>query len=214
MCFLSMLFAFASGLTIYSRLDRPFRILTWLLGATFVVECGAFLLACAYGSNLALYNVFLVVQFCLVALFFNYSIDTFRARRVGIWIALVGAALGVGSYLYSRSLQQVGTYFQLFVGIAIVSMALYSFTRLIFIRGGTSKGDETQYLPHFWVSVSFAFFWSTSFLLWGLYEYFTRTHENALPLVHLAMRAVNMLTYSAIGLTILHYRSRSNRHHV
>lgn len=206
-----MLFAFVCGVTFYSKLDLSFKLLTWLLGTTFFVECGAFYLASAYGNNLALYNLFLIAQFVFISLYFNFSIDTFRPKGIGIWAGAIGVLFGAINIVFFQSLHQVGSYFLLLTGIAIISMSLYSFARALMIREDDSKEHEVFRCPHFWISVIFVFFWSTSFLLWGLYEYFSQRSAYLLPLVHTAIRIVNILTYSAIGTTIsLYHLKRRN----
>lgn len=213
LCYLSMLYAFICGLRYYRRLDLSFRILTWLLGATFFVEGSAYVLAYSVGSNLPLYNVFLLVQFLLTALYFNFSIDTFRRRNIGIRIGIAGVALGMLNCMLFQSLHKVGSYFLLFAGITVISLSLYSFARSMLIREDEEMQRGLLYCPHFWIAVSLTFFWSTSFLLWGLYEYFIHYSESALPVVHVAIRLVNILTYTAIGSAILLYHHNLRLQH-
>lgn len=208
-----MLYAFCCSAAFYARLSLPFKILTWLLGITFLVEVGAFFLAYVAGANLSLYNVFLVVQFLFVSLYFNYSIDTFRKKNIGIWIGVTGIILGILNNLFVQSLLEVNSYFILFAGISIISMSLYSFARLMLVRDFEDTDQDLLHCPQFWVTVSMTFFWSTSFLLWGMYEYFKQAGTHALPWVHLAIRLVNVLTYSVIGTSILKHQIEQKRYH-
>ncbi len=198
-----MLYALCCGSAFYRRSDIAFKILTWLLGITFFVEGGAYFLAYARGSNLPLYNVFLLAQFLFLSLYFNFSIDTFRRRRIGIWIGLTGVTLGIANGLLFQSLRQVHSYFILFAGITIISMSLYSFARSMLMREEENAGPALLRCPHLWIAASLVFFWSTSFLLWGLYEYFAHYSKAALPRIHIAIRLVNIVTYTAIGTVIL-----------
>jgi len=206
-----MLYAFCCGIAFYRRLSVSFKILTWLLGITFLVEGGAFLLAYSTGNNLPLYNVFLLVQFFSLSLYFNYSIDTFRRHNTGVWIGLIGVSLGVINNICLQPLREVNSYFILLAGIAVISMSLYSFARSMLVREEEASAPNLLQYPQFWVAVSLTFFWSTSFLLWGLYAYFSHFSKDALPWVHVGIRLVNVITYSAIGTAILRYHIHSGR---
>lgn len=195
----------------YRKLSVSSKILTWLLGITFLVEGGAFFLAYSFGNNLPLYNVFLLAQFLFISLYFNYSIDTFRRRHIGVWIGLIGVALGVVNNICFQSLREINSYFMLLAGIAIISMSLYSFARSMLVREEEESAHSMLHCPRFWVAVSLTFFWSTSFLLWGLYEYFTHFTKGVLPWVHIAIRLVNVITYTAIGTAILRYHLHLRR---
>lgn len=196
-----MLFAFVVSLVRFRHADNALKILSILLGGTFISECIAYYAAGRYHNNMPVYSIFSLVEFSLISLYFNYSIEYFRKRRIGIIIAALGTVAGIINIIYLQPLNVLNNYFLFLEGILIISMALFSFTRLMIIEDATPMHLN----PHFWIAAIFTFFWAVTFLNWGLYDYLIAKYRSKMWVANLSILIVNMITYTSIGLVFIFY---------
>ena len=167
---LALLFAGLSSIYRFKSLDIATKILSVLICCAFINECAAFYLAIKYHNNLALYAIYSIMEFAMLCLYFNEVVDVFKKKNIGIYIGLAGSILGILNLLFVQHLASFNSFFLLFEGLAVISMSLFAFFRMLL------KYDSLKLYkyPHFWFISIILFFWNITFLSWGLYEYITQ----------------------------------------
>jgi hypothetical protein len=172
-----------------------------LLGVTFLNECVAFAFAKLFGNNMPVYGVFNLIQMTLLGLYFNRAIDRFRARNIGLKLALVGVLIGLANLIFFQPLTAFNSYFLLLESIAVISFCLFLFARLML----QPEGGPVLSNPHFWIATILTFFWSVTFFYWGVREYIIAAHHDKFWIAGVLLIVVNMVTYAGLGAVFLFY---------
>lgn len=197
----SLLAAFLCSIYRYKTLDIGAKILSLLLLETFTAEVIAALFAIKHQNNVFIYNIQCIIYFSLISLYFNYTIDVFRKRNIGVIISLFGIIVGCLNIMYFQPLTIYNTYFIFFEGIMIISMALFYFFRMLI--------NTEQFIiyknAHFWFAVIFILLWNLSFINWGLLDYFMFRLQHMVWIISLSVLLINIFTYSALGFILLIY---------
>ncbi len=197
--------AWIISLVRFKRRDGGLRIFSLLLGLTFIAECLAYYCAIRYRNNMPVYAIFNLIQLFLVCLYFNFSIDIFKGNNAGIYVGLGSIAAGLVNIVTLQPLQHLNNYFLFFEGIITISLSLISFTRLMLLQQEQEDGVPLYYNPHFWLSAGLTFFWTATFLSWGLYEFMIVRHPQSTWVVNLIILLVNMVTYGGISIVLFTY---------
>ncbi len=155
-----------------------------------------------------LYAIYCLLEFGLIAIYFNYSIDVFRKYNIGYYIGLLGLVLGLINILFIQGLYILTSYFLVFEGIFIIGMGLFSFFRLLL------KNDQLQLnrYPHFWFTTILLFFWSMTFISWALYDYFSIKHDKFAAVIDSSIHTVGSLFYVSICCVFLLYPKMERRY--
>lgn len=171
-----------------------------LLGCTLISEYMADLLARRYHNNMVVYHVYAPLHLLLVSLYFNQSIPSFKRRRLGWYIGLVGIIVAVINSLFLQPIEVFNSYYLLFAGFLIISMSLYAFYKIL-------ENDDVSTLnnPHFWISLLLLFFWSVTYFHWSVYEILSKAMTEYLSLVPFVMPFISSITYLGFGLVFLLY---------
>lgn len=147
------------------------------------------------------YGAFGPIQLLLIALYFNYSVQYFSRTKIGIYVGVIGLILGYGNYFFIQTPYNFNNYFLLLESIIVVSMCLFSFYAML-------QSDDDMRLrrnPHFWITAIFLFFWTVTFMFWGLYGFLSQElGVNTLKL-HMFLLIVNVCTYVGFGVVFLLY---------
>ncbi len=201
--FLVLLLTAIMGLRRFNLLDIAAKTLCILIVISLVDELCSFYATKKYHNDIPIYNVFSVIEFILVALYFNYSIDVFRKFRIGIYIGIAGCLIGIADIWY-QTINQLDSYFLFFDCITTITMALYSIARLV------QKYDdlELKYYPHFWISTVLTFFWAFTFLTFGLYDYLQDAKTGRWITTHIQLPA-NIITYAGICIVFIFFPKMS-----
>lgn len=188
-----------AGLFRFTQLDKGGKILSIVVTLTFFSETISFYAAYRFHNNIPVYNVFNILEFVLICAYFNYSNAALGRHNTGVWVGIAGAAGGIADIML-QSLNHLNTYFIFFDGIFVISMTLYTFSTYI------QNDDELSFSnnPHFWFGVCLAFFWSVTFLNWGLYDHFSNNPEYT-HIINLLILLVNLLTYAGVGAVFIMY---------
>ena len=198
---LSLLFASVCSLSRFRAIDKASKILSVLISCAFINECAAFLLAKLYHNNLVLYNIYSFIEFAILSMYFNNIIDVFIKKNVGVYIGVAGIVLGVLNLIFLQHLDSFNSYFYLFEALTVIGMSLFAFFRLLL------KHDSlTLYTyHHFWFVSILLFFWSITFLCWGLYDYINQQLRQSARNINTALAIVGIITYTALGCVFLLY---------
>jgi hypothetical protein len=198
---LSLLFACICSVYRYNRLDLPSKILCILMSCAFINEGAAYYLAKKYHNNLWLYTIYSFVEFVILCVYFQNVIDVFLKRKIGIYIAAFGIIFGIINVLFLQHIDSFNSYFLLFEGLLVIGMSLFAFFRLLL------KHDSLKFYkyPHFWFISILIFFWSITFLSWGLYDYINLELQQSALNINTALAVISAITYTCFGLVFLLY---------
>ncbi len=201
--FAVIVFSLICSLIRFRILSKDAKVLSIMLLLTLFFEIAAELSARLYKTNMLVYSIFNVVQFFFVSMYFNFSIDTFRSKNIGLWIGLTGVLLGIVNYLFIESPLKLESIYLMFEDVLIVGMALYSFYRLLLIDDNVVLTKS----PNFWFTSFILFFWTSTFLIWGTFTYLTQLSDLAKSLLLSVLLIVNVITYVGIGFVFLFYKT-------
>lgn len=195
-------YGIVTGALCYSYLDRGAKIILYLIILSVIAESIAIICAYTIRNNYYVYGVFNPVQLVMISLYYNTTIKEFKRNNIGVLIGVIAALYGVINYLFIQSPNVMNSNFLLIEGLCIVAMSLYSFYR-------TLLDDDDLILlksPHFWFSSLLMFFWTSTFLIWGMYDYFRIHILGTTNLVHMLLLIVNVITYIGFGTVFLLYK--------
>jgi hypothetical protein len=198
---LSLLFASAVSLRRYKALDMASKIISILLCCDLLSEAAAYFFKLRYHNNLPVYAVDEIVEYALLCLYFNYATDIFRRTRSGIFLAIGGVAAGILNLIFLQGPNTLTSYFLFMEGLLMIGMSLFALLRLLL-------DPDLPFLsrhPHFWFICIIAFFWSITFLDWGLYDYIDIQFHAMITWVNEAMSLIGIVTYGSFGLVFLRY---------
>jgi hypothetical protein len=198
---LSLLFACFCGIYRFKTLDISSRILAVLVCCAFINESAAYYLAKRYHNNLAIYNIYCLIEYVLLCLYFNNVIDVFIKNNTGIYIGIAGAILGILNVIFIQNLYSFNSYFLFFEDLVVIGMSLFAFFRLLL------KHDSFHLhkYHHFWFISILIFFWSITFLTWGLYDYINMKLQHEAWKINFTLVTVGSITYSCFGCVFLLY---------
>ncbi|WP_123985167.1 hypothetical protein [Taibaiella soli] len=178
----------------YKQFDKPTKFFYFFICAACLTEIIGYISSMKWKGNMPIYSIYSLLEFGVLSLYFNFSIDSFKARNIGIYIAIGGILLGILNIIFLQPLNSYNSYYLFFEAIGIITMCLFSFFRMLL----REEGLVLYTYPHFWFAAVLAFFWSITFLNWGLYDYFY-DHEKAKAwIVSISNISVNILTYATI----------------
>lgn len=199
--FIAILFSLICSLINFKSLNKSARVLSILIAITFFFELAAEVSARVLHTNMLVYSVFNVVQFFLISVFFNYSIDTFKEKNIGLIIGVFGVVWGGINYLLIESPYRLNSIYLLSEDVVIVAMALYSFYRMLLIDDDVILVKQ----PNFWFTSLLMFFWTGTFLIWGTFEYLTTLSQFAKSVLLSVLLAVNVISYVGFGIVFICY---------
>lgn len=194
-----MLFACLLSIAVFRTNDTASKIIGILVLVTFLNERVGNYYAYTHQNSNVIYGIFNPIQLLIVAIYFNFSIDLFRKKNIGIIIGIIGCIMGfIDYYLLPDKMNNV---FLLSESVIIVAMCLYSFYRMLVIDDGL----RLITYPHFWFTAIFLFFWTSLFLIWGLYDFLIEKVGVSADVFQIILLTVNVITYLAFGVVFLLY---------
>jgi hypothetical protein len=198
---LSLVFATISSIYRYKKLDGPSKILAVLMCCALITEGIAYFAAKHYHTNLPVYTIYCLVEFGILCLYFNNVIDVFAKKGVGIYIGAAGIALGIINMTFIQNLNVLNSYFLFFEGLSVIALSLFAFFRLLL------KYDSLYLYKyhHFWFISILIFFWSITFLTWGLYDFINTVLAHDAWKINFGLMIIGTVTYSGFGCVFLLY---------
>jgi len=197
------LFLVALGIGLYNfrKFDRASKIIWFLLLTETLNESLAQYMAAKYHNNIAVYNIYSLIEFSIVCWYFNNVIDYFSKYNIGFYIGLIGVIFGIIDMTLLQPIDVLNSFFLFFEGFCIIGMCLFAFFRLLL------KHEELRIFRyhHFWFISIFLFFWCITYLSWGLYNILGTNFSQYIPLITVLIWIVNIITYGGIGSIFLLY---------
>lgn len=194
---LTSAFALISGIRRYAILDYSSRIVLLIITAGLIFELTP--VCTATQNDPVLINTCIAVNFLLICIYFNYTIDVFIQYNRGFKIGIAGLLLGAAT-----AGSTPGRYFALVAGLCVITMCLYAFYRLV------AKHEQLRLLHyhHFWFITLFLFYWSVTYFIRTFF-----TYDLLLPAGHTlsagqSMKLIGLLTYAGAGCIFLLYKKK------
>lgn len=147
------------------------------------------------------YAVYCPVEFAMISIYFNSSIDVFRKYHIGYIIGCAGVVVGVLNIVFLQGLYILSSYFLVFEGLFIIGISLFSFFRMLL------KDDSLHLYKYvnFWFTTILIAFWSVTFITWALFNYFTYHKHAFLSSLQTLITTIGTLFYFCISLVFLLY---------
>lgn len=196
-----LIISVVTGLMRFKKLDLPSRFFLAFNIASCICELAAYYV---FGKGVdvdSIYQIYSLVEFTLISLYFNYSIDVFKSRNIGYYIAGIGILAGIANMIWLQPIKTDNSNFINFEGLFIISMCLFSFVRMM-LRDDDCPITATA---HFWFTSILAFFWSVTFAVWGVREYFTHNSKETLMGISIFILFVATLSSLFTALTYFRY---------
>lgn len=198
---LVLAFAIFYGVKRYKFLDAGSRAIITLLFLTLIFEILAVISGHIYRTNTFIYNIFDTIQFFFISLYFNRSVDVFKKNNVAIYIGAVIAIVGLLNVIF-RERSEMDSTFLLIESFFTIAFALFSLYRQFLFY----EQLDVIYYPHFWFSVILLFFWSTTFMHWGLYNIILLKYKNFWNHTWLIIWSTNVITYLSMAFVFIFYK--------
>jgi len=186
------------GLYRYSIIDKGSRVLVYLLGSELINEIIARYCTVKYHSNLAVYNIYNIIELFILALYFNTVIDVFVKKNIGIYIGIAGSMLCILNITFIQSLNTVNSYSIFLEGFCIIGMSLYAFFRMLM----QSDRVELRYYNHFWFITILLLYFSMQYINWGSYGFLLISIPKDIWMVDRFILAISCISYLMIGVVL------------
>jgi hypothetical protein len=183
----------------YTTYDLATKILAIFLVGTYVNEVLVALAAVKYHNNYPLHALYCLFEFATVSLYFNYSIDVFRKRNIGLKIGIVGVLVGICNIAFIEGLLKMNHYFLIYEGVFIIGMGMFSFLRML----GSEESTKIHLDPHFWFTAIFVCFWVVSMTKWSLNDYLAIHYSYYSILVSVGVIFFSMFLYLCFAVVFL-----------
>jgi hypothetical protein len=190
----------------FPQLDNAAKFIGLFLLSTLLSEGTSFYMAWKYHNNMPVYHVAAPVHFLLICLYFNSWLDVLRKKNIGLYLGIMGIPLAIANTLWLQPLNTFNSYFLLFEGACIISMALLAFYRLL-----DNERVRIMRYPHFWFSYIFLFFWSLTYVNWAMYKLLGEKVRHAMPFIGTLLWFVNVATYACLGAVIFLYPAKNSK---
>lgn len=171
-----------------------------MLGIDILNEAVAYYWAVKYRNTQPVYNIYGFIEFFMVCWYFNNTIDVFFKKNIGIYIGIAGVCLGILNMIFLQPIVILNSYYLFLEGTCIIGMALFSFFRLLLQH----EQLRLYRYPHFWFTSVLLFYWSLTYLTWGLFNLLImKLHYDW---VDIFIACVSIITYIALALIFLFYK--------
>lgn len=197
----TLITSFICGLVRARKLDIGSAVMLILIGVSLITEGAGHYCAVKFKTNTAVYNLYSLLEFLLVFLYFNYTIDVFERRSVGWYIGFFGAFLGTLNLIFLQSLDIFGSNFLFFEGITIIIASLFGLFRF-FLK---EQPQKIFRYAHFWFISILLVYWSVSFLNFGFYELLRNRFPSQIWVISFIIWCANIFTYMGFATVFLLY---------
>jgi hypothetical protein len=182
------------GIYRFRMLDRAARMVILLTALVLTTECLGRYAAHAIHDNRIIYDIYSILEFILLAMYFNELITWFRPKRIGPLMAAMVSAAGTYELCTGKAHQLKPVFIQL-QQLLIIAMCLLAFLQFL-------RNKAVIVLPrniHFWITTAFFISGTATFLSWNVYEYFAAGFPDGATWINYFLLLVNMATYLLVS---------------
>ena len=188
-----------AGFRNWSWLSAACRWICVLLLVATIAESIAIYFSITIKNSLFVFHFYNPVEIFMISMYFNESIPIFKKKNAGLWIGAFSAAVDICNTVFLQPLSVTNSNALHFASFAVIAMSVFAFYRMY------KNEDELIRNPHFWITSILMFYWSVTFLYWGMESFFTtvlRAYNDAFFVV---FGIANILCYGGIALIFILY---------
>jgi hypothetical protein len=189
---------FIIGLIKFKRVGIAYKILTLLIGVTFLSECISRVLIIKIHNSIPVYHFFSPVEFIGFSCVYYYLIKNSNIRNAILCIMAVMLLGSVIDTLFFETLMVFPSKYLLVCEILYLLYSLLGFRQMLLSPVQTPLYKQSL----FWLNTAFLIYTSTIFLSFGLHDYFIKHHVSTKTLNTL-IYVVNIIFYSLLGVSII-----------
>jgi hypothetical protein len=154
------------GISVYFQRPAPLymKLFPFFLIITIAVEFVGMWMFREYGSNMALYNFYIVVNFCFFQFVLRDIISDPIFKRISLYAILLYGLLAFANIFYGQGLNVWNSVSYAMGSLLVVAFCIYYFFEL-FKRPKSTKLTKE---PAFWIVSGLLFFYCCSFPFLGL----------------------------------------------
>ena len=185
----------------YRTVDKPSRIICWLVWLGLLTEAAGYYSAVVYRTNYFVFNISFFAEFALMSFYFIYSNKSLAKRNSGVYVTLAALVLGgLNSCLFQSPRDTLNSHFLFLECIVVMCFALLSLFRLLL-----ADDDKLQLhrMVHFWLPCILLFYQCATMAAWGVYELPGQDDEAAI--LDKLILTINIMTYAGYGIVFLLY---------
>lgn len=201
--------SFICGLCRVKQLDKASKLVVLLAGSSFFCELIAHFFALNKKNNYPIYNVFSLIEFLILSIYFNTIIDRFKNKKVGVILGVSGVLFGILNILLFQPLDSFNNNFLFLEGFTIICLCLYSFYEILL----NEDSIELNTMPAFWFNTAFLMYWSATYLTWPIYILVQITYKINTLYIDTALWVFSFLMYALISIVFIRY-PKMNKSHV
>jgi hypothetical protein len=195
----------------FKMLDSAAKIFLLYAVSSFLTELTAFLCAVYFKTNLSVYNVFNILNFTLITLYFRELIKFKQSGLIFNFLILVNTIVWLITLFEVHSLHSINSTFLGYQGILTMCLSVYLMEHIVFRQNRVVFDLRTS--PHFLIAFLLLVFWCFSIMQWILYRYFTN-ETFGFQYLDLSLTIINMIINFCFALVFIKYPKmiKSNGH--
>lgn len=208
--YLCLLLALVLGLKFFSYLDKPMKTLVASLSITAVSELIAYILLKLeyYTLRPLVYHISVAIVVVIISQFYIELISPFRKKLLTILSTLIWSILALLNILFLQSFDNINSNYFVLVSFSVITMSLYSIYWMI----KNDFHDQLFKSPHFWISIIWLTFWSSSFFYWASIKILYGRHWEYITIVDTLQITLNVITYAAFAAVFYFYPKKRIAH--
>ncbi len=188
----------------FRKFSKTARILFLLVFFAMVSEAAAYYTAYYYRTNHLVYSIYDLFDFCLLCLYFNYSIRRLKKGNWGIVVAVTGAVICFINAFFIEPSNALKLNFTMFSTIVITILCFFSLYQIMVKQ----TGNRYRQNQDFWFTATIMFYKLSDFLFWGFFSIFKIVVDPVLQATHACVT-----TFFYISLDIIFLRFLPQKRH-
>ena len=176
----------------FKKAGRSLKMICLLIWLGLLTEALGLYAAKVYRNNYPVYTISVYIEFTLICLYFNYSVEALKKSNAGIYIAVIGVLLGVVNTYSLQPLTTLNSNFLFLECLVVVCLSLFAIYELLLI-------DRDDLVLHrtvnFWMTFLLFFYQCSSLSAWGLYDKFGNDYAQSAAGLDISLLSINIITY-------------------
>ena len=182
----------------YRRLTIPFRLLTVLIGLTFLWETIQYIAGRIFGNSMLVEHIAAAIEYVFFSVIYFYLLNDVIIKRIIFYSIFLMIFLEILNIFWGEGMRQFPSNF------LNISQVIYFVFSILFFRQMLLWPSANNILKQsrFWFNLDIMFFASSMFLNFALTNYFLKHKLNEMMLYQLSY-VINMIFYVVIGGAVL-----------
>ena len=198
-----LLSVFVTGIWGFKKVSKPYGLLTFLIGITFISECVSRILILTIKSSIPVYHFLAPIEFLALSGVFFYLFTSKSTKQVIIWIAVIMFIISVLDTLFYETLFVFPAKYLLLSNFFYLLYCLLGFKQMLL-----SPIQVTLYKQSFfWLNTALLIYTCTIFLNFGLHDYLINIKVGTV-LLNTIIYIVNIIFYTLLGVAIITDKQR------